>query len=227
MSCTYFITGTDTDAGKTWIALALLTALRKKGCRTLAMKPVACGCQLINGAYRNDDALKLQQHASVSVSYETVNPYALPAPIAPHFAAKEIGQRIDVERIKQLHAQQQDKADYIIMEGVGGWMVPLNERQTSADLVKILNVPVILVAGIRLGCLNHTLLTDAAIRYEGIRFAGWIANCVDKDCLAVEKNIQALRERLSAPLLGVVPYLEEFDAQTIADCLGMQTLIED
>jgi len=223
----YFITGTDTDVGKTWIALGLLTALEQKGFSTLAMKPVACGCQSTNGAYRNDDALKLQLRASVSIPYELVNPYAFPAPIAPQFAARENGRQIDLNHIKQIYQQHKYKADFIIMEGVGGWLVPLTAHQTTADMVRDLEVPVILVAGIRLGCLNHTLLTEAAIRHEGILLAGWIANCIDKNCLEIENNIATLQERLNAPLLGVVPYMEEFDVQTIVDHLNISELIKN
>lgn len=222
----YFITGTDTDAGKTWIALALLSSLRQKGYRTLAMKPVACGCLSIDGEYRNDDAVQLQQQASVAIPYEMVNPYAFSAPIAPHLAAEKTGQRIDIHHIKQLFDQQRDKADYVIMEGAGGWLVPLNTQHTTADLVKILQLPVILVVAIRLGCLNHTLLTNAAIQHEGIQLAGWIANCIDESSLEIDNNIETLRERLNAPLLGVIPYLEECNVQTIADHLDIEKLIK-
>jgi dethiobiotin synthetase len=225
MSHGYFVTGTDTDVGKTWVALGLLTALEQKGHSTLAMKPVACGCQPGNGGYRNDDAIKLQQQASVSIPYETVNPYAFPAPIAPHLAVRETGQEIDLHYIKQIYEQQKNKADYVVIEGVGGWLVPLNARHTTADMVKLLQLPVILVVGIRLGCLNHALLTAAAIRHEGIRLAGWVANCIDKNCLETENNIGALRERINAPLLGVVPCLERFDIRAIGDCLDIEKLI--
>jgi len=224
MSSGYFITGTDTDVGKTWVAMGMLTALKQKGYSTLAMKPVACGCSFIDGAYRNDDALKLQQQSSVSVPYEVVNPYALPAPIAPHLAALEHSQRIDIQQIKRIYEQHRNKADFIIIEGAGGWLVPLNEQDTTADMVKALNLPVILVAGIRLGCLNHTLLTVAAIRQYDIALAGWIASCIDKDCLQTERNIRALCERINAPLLGVIPYIDKLNVQTVADCLDITKL---
>ena len=221
----YFITGTDTDVGKTRVSLALLSALQRKGYSTIAMKPVACGCISKEGIYQNDDAVKLQQQASVHIPYELVNPYALPAPIAPHLAAAKNGQHIDIDRIRQIHHQQQNKADYIVMEGVGGWLVPLNAHDTTADMVKALEMPVILVAGIRLGCLNHALLTHAAIRERGIPLIAWVANCIDKDCLEIEDNIETLRGRLDAPLLGIIPYMEKHDVQTIADCLDIGMLI--
>lgn len=227
MSRGYFITGTDTDVGKTWISLALLTALQRKGYSTIAIKPVACGCVYKDGIYQNDDAVKLQYQASVHIPYEQVNPYALPAPIAPHLAAAKIGQKIDIDRIRQIHHQQQNKADYVVMEGVGGWLVPLNVRDTTADMVKALDTPVILVVGIRLGCLNHALLTHAAIREQGIRLIAWVANCIDKDCLEIENNIETLRGRLNSPLLGKIPYMEKLDVQTIADCLDIDVLIKN
>jgi len=227
MSRGYFITGTDTDVGKTWIALALLAALHRQGYRTLAMKPVACGCVVIDGIYQNDDAVRLQRQASITIPYKEINPYALPAPVAPHLAAAGIGQQIDLDHIRQIYAQQKDKADYVVIEGVGGWVVPLNTDSTTADMVMAMDIPVILVVGIRLGCLNHALLTQAAIQQQGIRLAGWVANCIDKDCLGVENNIDTLRERLNAPLLGIVPYLEKCDVQTICDCLDINELIKD
>jgi dethiobiotin synthetase len=227
MSHSYFITGTDTDVGKTWIALALLHALHRQGYRTLAMKPVACGCVITDGIYQNDDAVKLQRQASIAVPYREINPYALPAPVAPHLAAARIGLQIDVDHIRQLYEQQKDKADYVVMEGVGGWMVPLNADSTTADMVKAMDIPVILVVGIRLGCLNHALLTHAAIQQQGIRLVAWVANCIDKDCLEVINNIDTLRERFNVPLLGIVPYLEKCEIQTIADRLDINELIKD
>ena len=226
MSHSYFITGTDTDVGKTWIALALLHALHRQGYRTLAMKPVACGCVVTDGIYQNDDAVKLQRQASIAVPYREINPYALPAPVAPHLAAARIGLQIDMDRIRQLYEQQKNKADYVVMEGVGGWMVPLNADSTTADMVKAMDIPVILVVGIRLGCLNHALLTQAAIQQQGVRLVGWIANCIDKDCLEIENNIDALRERLNAPLLGIIPWQEEFNVQSIGDRLDIEKLIK-
>lgn len=227
MTRAYFVTGTDTDVGKTWISLGLLAALQQRGYRTLAMKPVACGCTGSYNGYRNDDALRLQRQATVSIPYEAVNPYALPAPVAPHLAATIAGQQIDIEHIRLLYDKHRHLADYSIMEGVGGWLVPLNAHQSTADMVMSLQIPVILVVGIRLGCLNHALLTATTLQQQGIRLAAWIANCIDQECLEIENNIAALHERLHAPLLGIVPYLESFDARTIAGHLDISDLITE
>ncbi|MGE0370486.1 MAG: dethiobiotin synthase [Gammaproteobacteria bacterium] len=213
----FFVTGTDTGVGKTWCAAALVFALRRRGHTTFGMKPVASGCgQTANGP-RSDDALLLQEHGSQPAPpYEQINPYALPRPIAPHLAARHAGVDIRLDRIVDAVDRAREQADFVIVEGVGGWCVPLNARETVGDLALALGLPVILVVGIRLGCLNHALLTAAAIERGGTGLAGWIANRVDPDAECAEDNITSLQERLSAPLLGVLPHLERFAAERLA-----------
>ncbi|MEE2731048.1 MAG: dethiobiotin synthase [Pseudomonadota bacterium] len=203
----FFITGTDTDAGKTFVTVLLLAALKAKGLSTLALKPLAAGCEEIDGELRNDDALKLQAAMTLDVSYQQVNPIALKSAIAPHLAAAEEERRLSVDRLAGLiRGALMTPADVTLIEGAGGWLVPLNERETLANLVKELQLPVILVVGVRLGCLNHALLTAQAVAAAGLPLAGWVANCIDPDAARVEENIQTLRTMLPAPCLGVVPH---------------------
>lgn len=202
----YFITGTDTGVGKTRISTALLTAFNARGFSTAAMKPVATGCANTAQGLRNDDALTLQQHASLPLTYEQINPYAFEPPIAPHLAAAQAGQAIDLSHIKHGLDILAAQADVVIVEGVGGWLVPLNADATVADLAYELGLPVILVVGLRLGCLNHALLTVQSIEQSSLPFAGWVANVIDPAMQCIEENIQALRERITAPWFGTVQW---------------------
>lgn len=215
----FFVTGTDTDVGKTWVALGLITALKKSNLRVMAMKPIACGCQATPEGLRNDDAQLLSQHASTTQPYELVNPYAFAAAIAPHLAARDEGVDIHVANIVRAYTEIADHADCVVVEGVGGWQVPISNTQTTIDMAKALALPVILVVRIKLGCLNHALLTSESIKRSGLSFAGWVATTADRSCVGIEENIRALTERISAPLLGVVPYLEELDVEKIAESL--------
>lgn len=203
----FFVTGTDTDAGKTFVTVLLLEALKGKGVSTLALKPVAAGCENVDGELCNDDALKLQAAMTVEIPYQQVNPIALKSAIAPHLAAEEEGRRLTVDRLAGLiRGALMTTADVTLIEGAGGWLVPLNERETLANLVKELQLPVILVVGIRLGCLNHALLSAQAIAAARLPLAGWVANCIDPNAAKVEENIQTLRTMLPAPCLGVIPH---------------------
>ncbi len=217
----FFITGTDTDAGKTWVTAGVLTALAAHGHTTAAMKPVSAGCVETAGGLRNGDALILQRHATLNLPYAQINPYAYAAPIAPHIAATRLGQRIEIAPIKAIFDDMAQRVDYVVVEGAGGWRVPLNERETIADLAYALGLPVILIVGMRLGCLNHALLSCESIIRQGVPLAGWVANSAIPEFPERQENIDTLRERINAPLLGVVPYLREFDAQVIAGCLGL------
>lgn len=219
-----FVTGTDTHVGKTWISLGLLTGLKGRGLRVGAMKPVASGCTDTAQGLRNDDALRLQATANVPLPYERVNPVSLAPPIAPHLAAREAHTRIDVDALAAAYREIARECDWTVVEGVGGWRVPLNDSQTLADLVKAMGLPVILVVAIRLGCLNHGLLTAEAIRHEGIELRGWVANRTDPEMPHAQDNIDALRARLDAPLLGVVPYLFDCDQGAIAQGLDLAPL---
>ncbi len=212
----YFITGTDTGVGKTTITLGLMHCLQSRGRRVAALKPVASGCQATAGGLRNDDALALQRQASVALDYGQVNPYAFEPAIAPHIAAARAGVRIDPGRIRQAYADLAGRADCVLVEGAGGWQVPLDGRYTLADLARRLGLPVILVVGLRLGCLNHARLTADAIEAVGLPLAGWVANCPPPPADAGEESINALIKIINAPLLGIVPLLKVVTAEAVA-----------
>lgn len=221
----FFVTGTDTAVGKTWVAASLLSALSERGYITAAMKPIASGCTQTPSGLRNDDALLLMRHASLTLPYEQVNPYAFVEPVAPHIAARMTGCEIEIAPLKTTFDTIASQADYLIVEGVGGWKVPLNARETTADLAVALNLPVILVVGMRLGCLNHALLSCDSIVGHGLSLAGWVANTIDPAFRVFNENIQALRDRIPAPLLGTIPHLPDFDAQRIRHVLDMEGLM--
>ncbi len=215
----YFVTGTDTGVGKTVVTLGLMRRLQDRGRRVVAMKPVASGCQRTAQGLRHADALLLQRQSSLPLEYHEVNPYAFEPAIAPHLAAAEAGARIGLAAIKAGFERLAARADQVCVEGIGGWLVPLNESQTVADLAAALGLGVILVVGIRLGCLNHALLTQAAIADAGLQLAGWVANHAPPGCERAGENIDALRSRLAAPLLGTVPFLPVYSAAAVAACL--------
>jgi dethiobiotin synthetase len=215
----YFITGTDTGVGKTVVTLGLMQSLQDRGHRVAAMKPVASGCMPTPQGLRNDDAQQLQQQADIELAYELVNPYAFGPPIAPQLAAAGTGCRIDLEMIQAGVQRLAERADRVCVEGVGGWLVPLNERETVADLALRLGLDIILVVGIRLGCLNHTLLTLQSIEAHGARLAGWVANCLPPVADALEENIKSIKSMTSSPILGVIPPLAAPDPAAIAACL--------
>lgn len=222
----FFITGTDTDVGKTWVAAGLLRALRNRGYTTAAMKPVACGSVVTPEGLRNEDALLLVQYASNRFPYEVANPYVYTTPTAPHIAAKIADRRIDIGLIEECFNTLAASVDYVVVEGVGGWQVPLNERETTADLAVALGLPVILVVGLRLGCLNHALLSAESIVRHGLKLAGWVANTVSPDFQYAREYKEALRERIAAPLLGVISYLPEFTVESIADSLDLGLMLD-
>jgi dethiobiotin synthetase len=204
----FFVTGTDTGVGKTLVTVALLGAAAARGLATIALKPVAAGCTTAGGRPVNDDALALQAAATVRLDYALVNPVALRLGVAPHLAAAEEGLRLGVEPL--LHACREAARaphDLAVAEGAGGWLVPLNEHETMADLAAALGWPVILVVGMRLGCLNHALLTAAAVRASGLTLAGWVANSAGPPMPALAGNIATLEAQLGAPRLGSLPYL--------------------
>lgn len=203
----YFITGTDTGVGKTFFSVALLHRLEKQGCRVAGMKPVASGCEVTADGLRNDDALRLMAACSTRIAYPIVNPYAFEPPIAPHLAAQQCDASIEIEQIQKSFMFIKELADTVIVEGVGGWLVPINTKETMADVARVLDLPVILVVGIKLGCLNAALLTVSAIEQKGLRCAGWVANRIDRDCLCADENIAALQQRISAPLLAEIPWM--------------------
>lgn len=217
----FFVTGTDTHVGKTWVTAGVLASLGAAGYLTAVMKPVASGCLSTADGLRSDDAVLLMRQASLDLAYSKVNHYAFAAPIAPHIAAREAGCEISIPLIKRLFDELAQQADVTVVEGVGGWKVPLNDRQTTADLAAALGLPVILVVGMRLGCLNHALLTADSIAQLGMTLAGWVANAIDPGFAELKENVLALRERIAAPLLGKIPHLPAFDARQIGECLNL------
>ena len=203
----YFVTGTDTEIGKTLTSSALLYALGQAGLRTAGMKPVAAGAEWRDGAWHNEDADRLAEAANVALPRELTTPYLLQEATAPHIAAQQEGIAIDIDHILDCYAKVSAQADAVVVEGVGGFRVPLSDAADTADLAQRLGLPVILVVGLRLGCLNHALLTAEAIQARGLRLAGWVANVVDLGMRYGMDNIEALIARLPAPLLGCVPRL--------------------
>lgn len=222
MSKTWFVTGTDTEVGKTAVCCALLHAAAHAGLRTAAVKPVAAGCD-IEGL--NEDAIQLLEAMTESFAYQQVNPVALQAAIAPHIAAQREGKRLQAERLAGLcRGVMLADADFILIEGAGGWRVPINSRETLADVAKSLQVGVILVVGMRLGCINHALLTAEAIARDGLDVAGWVANQVAGPMACYEENLATLKSTLPAPLLGEVPYMANWQAEEAAQYLDIKKL---
>ena len=216
----YFITGTGTGVGKTLVSRALLHAFGARGRTAAGMKPVAAGCD--NGQYM--DVELLLAASTVAAPREQVNPYALIPPIAPHIAARQAGITIDVTTICRACFELQKIADLVIVEGTGGFLVPLNEYQDGADMARALGFPVILVVGMQLGCLNHALLTAKVVRGTGLPLAGWVANRIDPEMAAFDENVLALEQRLNCPLVGVLPFEQDADAETLSMLLNIEVL---
>lgn len=217
----YFVTGTDTGVGKTLVSCALLHAFATQGLRVVGMKPVAAGC---DDDDHNEDVKQLRAASNILASYGQINPYSFYHPVAPHIAARNAGVRIEFARILTSYRELVSQADEVIVEGIGGFKVPLNEKQDSAELAQQFELPVILVVGMRLGCLNHALLTADAIAACGLKLAGWVANVLDVDLPALRDHIAALEQRLPAPLLGVVEYQASPDALVAAARLNIELL---
>jgi dethiobiotin synthetase len=213
----YFVTGTDTGIGKTWTTAALMQYFKNQGKSVLGMKPIASGCHELDGQLYNEDALLLQEHASVTVPYQEINPYTFALPVSPHIAAKQAGVEINIASIVKKYQQLEKKADIVLVEGVGGWLVPLNAQQDISDLAQALGLPLIVVVGMRLGCINQAKLTFAAIKQKGIVCKGWIASCVEQDMLVLDENIQTLREATSMPLLAVFSNTDKLDVKKFAE----------
>jgi len=212
----YFITGTDTDIGKTQIALGLLTLLADAGFSTTVMKPVSAGGIKTNKGLRNEDAIELIKYATVKPTYEQVNPFAFEAAIAPHIAAENTQVKIDIKTIENQFNQIAETADFIIVEGAGGWNVPINQTETMADVAISLSLPVILVVGMKLGCLNHAILTVENMQHNAVNIAGWIANSITPDFVEQQANIDTLQSMLTIPFLGAIPYVNPVRPRIIA-----------
>lgn len=225
MSQAYFIAGTDTDVGKTTIAAGLLHAARLQGLSTLAAKPVASGCAVTSKGLRNADALALIDQSTVQLPYERVNPFAFEPAIAPHLAAREAGVALALPALlKAMQGILAEGADFTLIEGAGGWRVPLSDHANLSDLAIALKLPVILVVGVRLGCINHALLSAEAIARDGLQLAGWVANVIEPRTSRLEENLASLAERLPAPCLGRVPKLKQASADAVAEYLQLDLL---
>jgi dethiobiotin synthetase len=202
----FFITGTDTGVGKTHVSVSLVKALVQQGLKVAVMKPIASGSDRTPQGLRNEDALALKEASNVDASYDTLNPYCFEPAISPHIAAEEAGITLDVGVIKSNFDILKAKADIIVVEGAGGWYAPMGQTQSMADLPKALNIPAILVVGVRLGCLNHARLSKEAIEAHGVEFAGWVANSIDPKLERAAENLATLERILGRPPLAVFPF---------------------
>ena len=225
-----FVTGTDTEIGKTLVSAALLRGFARAGLRAAAMKPIAAGAFEVDGVWHNEDADQLDAASSVLLPPTLRTPYLLKAPAAPHIVAALENVTLDIDRIVYCHAQALELADIVVVEGVGGFRVPLTDTHDTADLALALNLPVVLVVGMRLGCISHALLTAEAIAARGLHLARWVANRLDPDMSCADENIAAIRDRLKrqhdTPLLGIVPHLNPVSADAAADCLDTNQLLQ-
>ncbi|BCF87156.1 MULTISPECIES: dethiobiotin synthase [Paraburkholderia] len=225
-----FVTGTDTEIGKTLVSAALLRGFAREGLRATAMKPIAAGASLVDGVLHNEDADQLDAAANVLLPPEIRTPFMLREPAAPHIAAALENVMLDMTRIVDAHNAALQMADVVVVEGVGGFRVPLTDAHDTADLAFALNLPVVLVVGMRLGCISHALLTAEAIAARGLPIVGWVANRVDPSMLFPDENIAALRDRLDrlygAPLLGIVPHLSPASADIAATHLDTNRLLQ-
>jgi dethiobiotin synthetase len=203
-----FITGTDTGVGKTVVAAALIKSLVRQGLRVAVMKPVAAGAYMTASGPRNADALALAQAANVAAPYEQVNPYCFAAPIAPHIAARDASVVVDIELLRQRFDELARDADCVVVEGAGGWLTPISDCASMADVAAALALPVVLVVGLKLGCLNHAFLTAGALAARGVSLAGWIGNSIDPAFERAADNIAALEKRLQ-PAAAIVPYASQ------------------
>lgn len=203
-----FITGTDTDVGKTLVTSCLIEKFQQAKYSVIAIKPVAAGCVWLDGQLKNSDALILQQSMDQRISYDLVNPIALESPIAPHIAAGKENKNLSVQSLQMQCNLSQHQSDILLVEGAGGWLVPLNDTETLADFVLAESMEVILVVGLKLGCISHALLTIKAIEATGLKLVGWVANLIDPDMSVVAENMGTLKQRINAPLIGEIPYIE-------------------
>ncbi|MGZ5166843.1 MAG: dethiobiotin synthase [Burkholderiales bacterium] len=220
----FFVTGTDTGVGKTLVACALLRALSARGLSVVGMKPVAAGARKHAGRLINDDVEALVEASTISAPAEEVNPYCFEAAVAPHIAASKAGVCIELGLLHGAYSALARRADCVIVEGAGGFLVPLGAHFDTADLAAKLALPVIVVVGMRLGCINHAVLTAAAIRSTGLPVAGWIANHIDPHMDCAAENIDTIAARMGAPLLARIPYSAKIDAVGVARELNVQPL---
>lgn len=212
MAKSYFVIGTDTNVGKTYVASGLVQHFVNAGFKTVGMKPIASGCEVgQQGALLNEDVRKLQHASNVQAPLALINPYSFTPAIAPHLAAEKVGMVMQSGKIKLAYLQLVTMAEVVIVEGAGGFLVPINAAETLADLASELNIPIILVVGMRLGCINHALLTVEVIKARGLTLAGWVANQIDPDMPMFDENLSSLQQRIAAPCLSVVRWQQAAD----------------
>ena len=214
-----FIAGTDTGVGKTLVAQVIVHILRKQYDKVGVMKPVASGAVFQNGLLQNEDAILLQKACNISLPYALINPYCFSPAIAPHIAAELEGVEIDLKHVQSCYENIARQVDVVVVEGAGGWHTPLNNNETIETLAQQLSIPVVLVVGLRLGCLNHALLTMSAMHRSGVSILGWVGNVIESDYQYLNKNIQALKQRISAPCLGILPFSEKDDIEDFSQRL--------
>jgi dethiobiotin synthetase len=219
----YFVTGTDTGVGKTLVSCALLHAFSAQGNSVVGMKPVAAGCDE-DGL--NEDVKKLRATSSILATLGQINPYSFDHSIAPHLASQYFGVKINLDRILVSYKELSSQAEVVIIEGAGGFLVPLNDQENTADLAIALGLPIILVVGMRLGCLNHALLSQLAIDHYGLHCAGWVANVIDQDMPSLNENIKSLQRLIKYPLIGTINHQTQFDAHEASTQLNIHLLEE-
>lgn len=222
----FFITGTDTGIGKTTATRLLMKAVRQAGYSVAAMKPVASGCEKTPAGLRNHDALQLIEASTVTLPYELVNPYAFEPAIAPHLAAKAVGTAIEIDPIVRCYREISQQVDIVFVEGVGGWKVPIDESRTMAHVAAALALPVVLVVGIRLGCLNHALLSYENITHGQLSLRGWVANCIEPDMPFGDDNITYLENHTRQPLLAKIPYIKSSATEPPESNIDLTALLD-
>ena len=225
MPASYFVTGTDTEVGKTLVATAMLNAARSRGLRTIGLKPVASGAELVDGALRNPDACALAGAMTESLHYDEINPFPFARAVAPHLAAEDANLQLSAHAIaRHCKVVLSRPHEFSIVEGAGGWRVPISATESLADVAVALGLPVVLVVGVRLGCINHAILSAEGIRSDGLELAGWVANVVDPDMCYTERNIATIQGWVKSPCIGVVPFLRDPSGTRVTHLLDIGLL---
>ena len=220
----FFITGSDTGVGKTWFTVAFMGALKRKGLSVMGMKPIATGAEKIKDRLINEDAKLILQNCSQMVSYNLVNPFVFELPSSPHVAAKHQGTVIDLDQIIKNYHFLKSMCDVLVVEGVGGWRTPITDEHSLTDLVSKLNVSVILVVGMRLGCINHAILTAEAIKADGLNLCGWVSNNLDRVYSNSEETIKTLKKQLDCPHIGDLLYNSDFDPDKLSTEISLSSI---
>ena len=226
MATGVFITGTDTGVGKTWFTVALMEALKAHGHDVLGMKPIASGAELVAGSLINEDAKLILEHGSKPKEYKLINPCVYQPPIAPHIAAEQAGQNIELNTIAKSYEQLSESTEILVVEGVGGWRVPVSDAAYLSDLVRMLELPVILVVGLRLGCINHALLTAESIHQDGVKLLGWVSNQLEEELPYKNEIIITLNERLACPHLAEMGFMPGFESKKLSEQVDLTKILD-